>query len=238
MKKTIWLLLLGSSSLVGAPCTSAPLSTYTTGGFNCTLDQFSFFDFTFAVTSSSTGYTPLAASSINVLPALTPTAGGLLLGLAFNSTGFSVTGSDFVTYDIRYNIDPPPDEIIETSDQLNTNTPVFPGFADVVTNVCIGGTWRGTAPSPTCGSPGVTRTLHVFYNTPTTRAVQTFDATTFAGVHILGIDNFITLNANGGSSSITGLTNNTTAAPEPATVAFAAFGLALMAARRLRSKSS
>lgn len=238
MKKGILLVLLGFGSLIAGPCTSAPLSTYTATGFSCNLDIFTFKGFFFGVVSSSSGYAPLAASSITVGPTLTQTANGNVLGLGFSSTGFSVTGSEFVTYDIRYNIDPPPDIIIETEDRLSTNTPVAPGLVDILTNVCVGGNWIIGA-SATCDSRAGARLLHVFHNgTPVVPGgIQLFDSTTFPGVHLLGLDNFITLRANGASSSFTGLTNNaSTAAPEPAAMALVLSGLALMAVRRLRAK--
>ena len=141
MKKAILLALLGGVSLIAGPCTSAPLSTYTTTGFTCTLDQFTFKDFFFGVGATSLGYSPIGASSITVRPTINTSASGDVLGLDFSSTGFSVNGSQFVNYEIRYNVDPPPDIIIEMDDQLNSNTPVAPGFANVNTNLCVGGKW-------------------------------------------------------------------------------------------------
>jgi hypothetical protein len=238
MKKGILLLLLGGGSLVAGPCTSGLLSAYTTAGFNCTINQFTFQNFFFGVGTHSTSYTPIAASDISVAPALTTGANGAVLGLGFSSTLFSVTGTDFANYEIRYNIDPPPDIIIETEDQLSTNTPVAPGYVDILTKVCVGGRWTGSV-TVACDVTGGVRTLHVFHDgTPVSPGrVQLFDSTIFPGVHVLGIDNFIALNANGASSSFTGITNNTTAAPEPAAMAFVLSGLAVMAARRLRMKA-
>ena len=235
MKKTILMVVLGGASLVAAPCTVAPLSAYTAAGFNCTLDQFTFKEFFFGVISSSPGYNPLPASGIIVTPAFAPLSTGNRLSMNFSSQGFAVNGIDFVTYDIRYNIDPPPDIIIETDDQLFTNTPIAPGTADVITKACVGGKWTI---GPICNAPGNIMLLHVFHN-GTPFGNQLFNSITFPGVHILGIDNFITLTANGQSSSITGLTNGVTeATPEPASICLVLSGLALAALRRLRPKAS
>lgn len=236
MNKALLLAVVACASLAAAPCTSGPLSTYAVGGFTCTIDQFTFQDFYFGVGAYSTGYTPIGASDITVAPALSVGVNGAVLGLSFSSTLFSVSGSEFVNYQIRYNIDPPPDVIIETDDQLNTNTPVAPGYVDIITKVCVGGLWGGTPPLSFCDITSGIRTLHVFHNGTPTGTVQAFDSTSFPGVHVLGIDNYIALYAMGSSSSFTGITNSTTATPEPAAGAFVIFGLGLLAARRLRAK--
>ena len=232
MKKTICLALMGSWSLAAAPCTTAPLSTYTVTGFNCTLDLFTFKDFLFAV-PASIGVTPISASAINILPTVTNGS----LGLTFSSQGFSVGAGQSVTYEFRYNVDPPPDIIIESDDQLNSNTPVFPGSADLVTNLCVGSQWIRT-PS-FCDPPGTTRTLHVFHNgTPTGNRL--FDSTTFPAVNRIGYDNFLKLDGGrNGSSSITGFENVTVTAsvPEPASLGLFLAGAALLASRRLRAKA-
>ena len=235
MKKTFLTLLLSGTSLIAAPCLIAPLSTYTTAGFSCTLDLFTYKEFFFGVTSSSPGYSPLLAAGILVTPTFTPLTTGNRLTMNFSSQGFGVNGTDFVTYDIRYNIDPPPDIIIETDDLLNTNTPVFPGAADVVTKACVGGKWIVPPPLAICNPPGNIMLLNVFHHGT---SAQLLNSITFPGVHILGIDNFITLAANGQSSSITGLTNGVTeATPEPASIGLVLSGLALVALRRLPPKA-
>jgi hypothetical protein len=238
MKKLIMLAIGAAGCVLAAPCTSAPLSSYLTTGFTCTMDAFTLQDFFFQATASS-GYTPLTASSITMTPLITPGPSGDKLGLSITSSGFSVTSRDFVTYDIRYNIDPPPDIIIGMDDDLLTNTPVAPGFVNVVTDLCIGGQWSVSILSGLriCGSPGTTASLNVFHNGTPTGTVQLFDGVTFPGVHLLGIDNKITLNANGASSQIRGLTNTTLTAPEPATAGLLLAGFGLMAFRRFSRKA-
>ena len=238
MKKVMLMAVLGGSCLVAAPCTSAPLSSYLSTGFTCTMDAFTLQDFFFQATAS-TGYTPLTASSLTMTPLITARLGGETLGLSITSTGFSVTGSQFVTYDIRYNVDPPPDIIIGMDDDLLTNTPVAPGFVNVVADLCIGGRWSVSSFTGLriCGEPGTTTSLNVFHNGTPTGTVQLFDGVRFPGVHILGIDNKITLNANGASSQILGLSNSTITTPEPATAGLLLAGFALMAFRRSSRKA-
>ena len=231
MKKTILTLLFGGTSLIAAPCLTAPLSTYIASGFTCTLDQFTYQEFFFLIESSSPGYSPLPATGIMVTPTFIPLTTGNRLTMNFSSPGFGVNGTDFVIYDIRYNIDPPPDIIIETDDLLNTSTPVSPGAADVLTNACVGGKW------PMCIPPANPMQLNVFHH-GTSAGNQLFDSKTFPGVHLLGIVNRISLQANGASSSIASLTNGITeSTPEPASIGLVLSGLALVALRRLRPKA-
>ena len=236
MRSTILLpmFLVGATLFGTTTCTNATLDIYTSSGFSCTLDQFTFKNFVFNVVSSS-GTIPIGASSINVLPTLTPGVKGDSLGLAFKSQGFSVGANQSVVYDISYNVDPQPDIIIESDAQLFTSTPVAPGFADVSTTLCVGGQYV-IRTSLFCDSPGTVKTLHVFHNGAAT-GNQLTDFTTFAAVHAIGFDNLITLNGGrNGSSSITGIGNTTVAAPEPASLGLLLAGAALLAVRRLRAK--
>ena len=238
MKKLICMALFWGGSLLASPCTTAALSVYTSTGFTCTMDSFTIQDVFFAVGATNLT-SPLTASAITITPSITPTVNGDLLGLAFSSGGFSVASGKFVNYEIRYNIDPPPDIIVEMDDQLNTNTPVSPGFAKVDTKVCVGGKWLVDSFTGLlfCDTPGTVKTLKVFHNGTPSGTVQLSDLTKFPGVHIVGVDNLIVLDAQaGGSSSITGLTNIATAAPEPSSVALVLSALGLFAARRFRSK--
>ena len=238
MKRLFLLVLFGSGSvLADLACTTGSLSTYTVSSFSCTLDQFTFKEFVFAVTATSGGPTAIGASSITVTPSVTSNPSGRLLSLAFSSAGFSVSAGQSITYEIRFNVDPQPDIIIEADDILNSNTPVAPGAADIITNLCVGGQWTGIIPS--CSAPGVISTLNVFHHgTPTGN--QLTDSVTFAPVHLLGYDDYITLNGGaaggGGSSSITGITNSTLVTPEPASLGLCLTGVALLALRRLLAK--
>ena len=207
MNKLLFLAILGGGSLFAAPCTTAPLSSYLATSFTCTLDTFTFQDFFFRVTASG-GYTALTTSEIMVTPGILNTSPGVdKLSLTFTPTttsaGFNLVRTQAAVYDFRYNIDPPPDVIIETDDQLITNSPVAPGTADVTTNLCIGGKLLVNSLSGAlfCDTPGTTSSLNVFHHgTPTT--IKSFDSVTFSGVHILGVDNIITLAANGSTSQI------------------------------------
>ncbi len=244
MKKLFLLAAFTGGSLMAATaCTSGTLDSYiqTTGAnYLCTLNQFTVSDVFFKVGATNLSTTAQAsATTINVVPTITHLTGGDSLALAFSSTLFSVGNGFFVNYDIRYNIDPPPDIIIEIGDDLNTNTPHAPGFAHVDTKLCVGGKWIQPTLGPLfCDSPGTISTLHVFHNGDVS-GNQIIDALIFPAVHVVGVDNFIDLDAMGGAgatSSITGVTNVAFATPEPATAGLAFAALALMASRRLRGK--
>jgi hypothetical protein len=231
----LWMFLAGSTLFGATACTNTTLDNYLARGFSCTIDQFTYKDFYFNV-ASSFGVTPIGASAINVLPTLTAGKQGDLLGLAFTSLGFSVGANQSVVYDIRYNVDPQPDIIIESDDQMITNTPVAPGFANVATSLCVGGQWV-VRTAVFCDSPGVVKPLFIFHN-GTVSGNQLFDFTTFPAVHSIGFDNLITLNGGlSGSSSITGFGNGIVAVPEPASFGLFLAGAALLLARRLRAKS-
>ena len=236
MKKVILTAMLWGGSLMAAPCTTTTLDVYTTTLFSCTLDQFTFKDFLFAVPAFS-GVTPLTASAITVTPTITTTVNGDLLGLQFSSTGFSIGAGQSVTYDIRYNVDPQPDIIIEADDQLNTNTPVAPGFAIVLTKLCVGGQWLGVTPS--CDVAGGVHTLTVFHMGSST-GNQLTDSVTFAAVNRVGYDNYIHLDGGaaggGGSSAIGGFSNVTVTVPEPSAIAMFLTGAAFLALRSLGAK--
>jgi hypothetical protein len=229
--------------MAATACTSGTLDSYiqTTGAnYLCTLSQFTVSDVFFQVGATNLSTTAQASAlTINVVPTITHLTAGDSLALAFSSTLFSVGNGSFVNYEIRYNVDPPPDIIIEMGDDLNTNTPHAPGFAHIDTNVCIGGKWvQPTSGALFCDTPGTVSTLHVFHNGDVT-GNQLIDLVTFPGVHVLGVDNLIDLDAMGGAgatSSITGVTNVLFATPEPATAGLAFAALALMASRRLRGK--
>jgi hypothetical protein len=237
MKKLFWAAFIGAGSLLGGPCTTAGLDTYTVSGFTCTLDGFTFKDFLFAVPASS-GLTPITAAAITVLPGINHTPSGDSLGMSFTSPGFNITAGQSVTYNIRYNVDPQPDVIIEADDTLNANSPVSPGTADILTRLCIGGQWLGTTPS--CDVTGGFQTLTVFHHgTPTD--IKLTDSLTFGAVNRIGYDNYISLNGGptggGGSSEITGLGNATLDSPEPATIGLFLAGAALLTMCGLRTKT-
>jgi len=176
------------------------------GPAGCSIgDEVAFNGFSFGVVSSGGGAIPIAASDIVV----TPTAAGLASSLTFASTGFSVTGAEFVTYQLGYTIDPHP-ILSGFDDVLNVDSPVFPGLASITTDLCVGAAFTGTS----CLFPGVADAVQVFHNGI---VAQLVDSTTFAPVALLGVLNTIELQANGASADFASVTNTVSIVPEPAT---------------------
>lgn len=211
-------------------CTTGTLASYVAlgGGPNggCSNDpEVRFYDFSFTVLSSGGGAAPVSASDIVVTPSESAGANSL----AFSSSGFSVTGSEFVTYLLAYTVDPHP-IIRGMRNFMDTFTPVFPGVASITTDLCVGAAFGGTVVTPTCA--GSTATLFLFHNGSSS---QLSDETTFSEVADLGVRNTIDLQANGASADFTSFTNSTLLTPEPATWLLMASGLlAMRSARRRR----
>src|SRR6266550_784308 len=85
--------LLGAS--VVPPCSIATLDVYESlGSGGCTIDNFTYKNFAFQTLSATGGAIPIAASAINV----TPSSGGGNLNIFFSSTGFNISGTQFVQY--------------------------------------------------------------------------------------------------------------------------------------------
>jgi hypothetical protein len=189
--------LMSGACLWSAPvCISGnSLASYgALGSAGCTVGPVTAKDFLFSVLSSGGGVIPITAADITITTE--PTAPNF--GLLFSSLGFSVTGTEFVTYLVGYTWDPSGD-IRSASDVLD------PGQADIVTNLCVGAEFVGA----TCS--GTALSLHVFEGATT----QLTDSIQFAGVATLGVRDNISLDANGGSASFNSLSNQTMV-PEPA----------------------
>jgi len=188
------------------------LDTYVALGATwCTIGGLTVKDFVFSVVSSGGGDTPIADTDITVITHF-PVGG---FGLEFQSSGFSVTGTQFVNYLIGYTWDPTGD-MRGASDILDLD----PG-TDILTDLCI-----GAAFTPTCS--GTPATLHVFQGGGPS---QLTDSTAFAPVAILGVRNNIALTNNGSFNSI----ENDVFIPEPRTVGLAIAGLLALCAQRRRA---
>ena len=189
---------------IGA-CQQATLAHYISlGSTGCEIDHPVFKDFRFQVLDFGGGATPITAADILVTPSLT----GSAHNLSFSSPGFQVTGNQFVVYLISYFVDPDP-RIITFSDELETETPVFPGRVDITTDLCIGRAFRGAQ----CLRPGTPAQLSLFHDG---MQFQTFDSVAFRPTADVGVRNTIALRANGASADFRSLTNRTIV-PEPAT---------------------
>jgi hypothetical protein len=187
------------------------LDTYVAlGATGCTIGGLTVKDFAFSVVSSGGGDTPIADTDINVITHF-PVGG---FGLEFQSSGFSVTSTQFVNYLIAYTWDP-------TGDMRGASDILDPGTSDIVTDLCIGVAFVG----PTCS--GTPATLHVFQGGGP--SVLT-DSTAFAPVAVLGVRNNIALTSNGSFNSI----ENDVYIPEPGTLGAVIGGLLVLALHRLR----
>jgi hypothetical protein len=196
------------------PCATDTLASYVLlGSAGCSIGEVGFTGFSFSVIASGGGAVPLTASAITV----TPTLDGVRSSLTFSSTGFSVVGSEFVTYQAGYTADPHP--IIHGFDNaLVADSPTFPGLVSITTDLCLGAAFTGTS----CLAPGVPDSVNVFHNGVTT---QLFDATAFAPLAVLGVLNTIDLQANGANADFDSFTNTTVLVPEPAGALLIASGL-------------
>jgi hypothetical protein len=181
------------------------------GGTGCTIGGLTVKDFSFSVVSSGGGDTPITSSDITI--ALLFPVGGF--GVDFDSTGFSVSGTQFVNYDIGFTWDP-------TGDMRSAADILDPGTTDILTDLCI-----GAAFTPLCS--GTPHTLHVFQGGGPSQLFDSFDFGTT--VSVLGVVNHINLNNNGSFDGII----NEVFIPEPGSTALTVVGLLVLASQRRRT---
>jgi hypothetical protein len=224
------ILWLATTSLRAGPCMPGPLTNYF-GSTTCTVGPVTFKDFSFSAIAFSNPGVVIPASAVQV----TPVSAFPSYGFKFSSTGFHVTGSDFVTYRLAYVADPIDirglEDILDVNDQSFSFTaaafskPVSPGSVQIDTDGCL-----GAAFGPTC--PFSTVTFSVFDNGITSRLQN---SAFFSSQSIVGIRNTISLNANGAIADFNGFTNGSIV-PEPATALLAGMGVLLLAVVKLRAR--
>jgi hypothetical protein len=212
-----------------SPCTAATLDVYTAlGATGCTIDDFIYKNFAFQTLSATGGAIPISAEAINVQPS----SGGGNMNVFFTSSGFSISGTQFVQYRIDYTVDPLPPVIIRFEDDMIAESPVAPGTADITTDLCVNSLFGDVTP---CAAGGTFLSLNVFHHgTPTDKKL--FDQVMFPGTNLVDVRNTITLAANGATSQIDGF-GNVTGLPEPGAYVLAGSGLLALLLRRVRSKA-
>lgn len=220
MPRIYWvltLLLIASLQLTATPaCISGnTLASYEAlGAGGCTIGGLQVFNFSFNPIASGGGAVPPTDSDITVNTQLS----GDVVSVIFFPNGFGVTGSGFESYDIDFTWDP-------TGDIRSAGDILDPGLTDVFTDVCAGAAF-------TPGCSGTPFTLHVFLGAIS----QMNDSASFSPTAVVGIQDHISLTANGGSAGYTSLTNFVVV-PEPSSSALAVLGLILLGAIRRRSLS-
>jgi hypothetical protein len=202
--------------LLALPLGAAPVcisgnnlqSYITLGSGGCMVGSFLVKDFSFGVASSGGGDVPIGATNITV----TTDFGSSSYGLTMGSTGFSVTGAQFVNYTIGYTWDP-------TGDMRGLGDVLDPGLADIVTQGCVGFEFVGSSCAGTLVS------VHVFEGATS----QLTDFVSFPATNVLGILETISLDANGGSAGFNAIENDDYY-PEPASAVTMVSGLLLLIA--------
>lgn len=251
MKRILFYLVAGTWMSVGPsanaevllPCVEGPLSSYI--GITCSLGG-GFFakNFYFEAVDLSGNGGLATADDILVTPQ------ELWKGFAFSSSLFDVKGLQRVAYAFNYFIDPPPPIIPGFEFFLDTFTPVAPGYANITTDVCVGGQFLeefdinlilsgGPLDENGCESPSPFPNafrLNVFHNGRDDDK-KLFDKVAFtAKTNIVDVRTVLELNANGASSQIVGFRTRASIdeVPEPGTIGLAAAGLLLLAYFRKR----
>ncbi len=222
IRLTLLLLLTLSATpaLFAAACAPALLSVYDAPGFTCDAGSFTVKDFVY---SQITGTVTIPDTAITVTPVFGPDT----VGLQFSSSQFTVSGADFTKYLLAYTWDP--GDIRGFTDFLDTDPPVFPGLAQITTDLCLDAAWVGTS----CSTTTATVTVSDDGVTQIHTASVTFSPT----IGTLGVRNTIELDGNGASAEFTSFTNQLDI-PEPSTIGFGLMALVLWGGKRLRKYRS
>ena len=184
------------------PCGIGTLASYIAlGSAGCTVGSLAFTDFAFSTVSSSGGAVAVTAAGITVTPVIV----GAKAGLNYASAGFGVTAGQSIQYLLAYAIDDPP--IIHGFElEMFTDSPVFPGIAQIDSLQCVGAVFLGTS------CPGTTVLNSVFDNGAT---VSHLDTEFFGPAITVGNRTTITLDATSGGSANFESFNGLAIVPEP-----------------------
>ncbi|MCX6595420.1 MAG: hypothetical protein NTV70_03520 [Acidobacteria bacterium] len=175
--------------------------------------------------------------------------------LGFFSNKFEVGAGQKLIFIFEYTIDPPPSVIPGYETEMFAETPVFPGYANYKTQLCVGGYFGGSkgCVDVLSGEEKEVLALETYIYTKSTKEVKTKAAITF-DQPTFRVDVRNTLELYGGplggaidpdtgkkvigSSQISGVRNTVPAAvPEPMGLMLAGSGLAVLALIRRRMAS-
>lgn len=214
----------GALDAAPIPCPATSLTTYLQSGFSCTEayapfapgDVFTFKNFFFQGPPSSPN--ALTSNQISVLPLSVPGNSPTQSTLALDFWGpFNADSGQSLVYQLNYFVDPPPTIIV------GAQTAIDP--ATLVTVFCATNTFPCLVPLATL----------------TVTTANPFAQVTFPmALNMVGIQNRLTLDGTSGPVMAGGFKNSvlvdTARVPEPATLAFTAFGLLGVLAFRSRAK--
>ncbi len=196
-----------------ATCTSGTLATYfALGSGGCTIGSETLSDF--QAPPGTTGATPIAYGSISVTP-----GGGIYSpSLTFSTTQTASTGAlleSIVTFEISG------PTFTGSSISLAGSSETVDGAVTEIENFCAGGTFGPDGVSGCTGTAGSLLTLDPIQNT---------DQSGLGPVSFVSVTNDFTLDGGtAGSASGGTFTDSFTTAPEPASLLFAALGVAVLA---------
>jgi hypothetical protein len=200
MSRLLLLFILAAAhSLFAAACAPALLSVYDAAAFSCDVGPYTVKNFSFSLISSTV---TILDSDITVTPVFGPDT----FGLNFASNKFNVTGTDSAKYLLAYTWDP--GDIRGFLDEMDTDPPVFPGLAQITTDLCEDLAFAGSV----CGT--TQDTLVVSDNGVIINHTASVNFSPHIGT--VGVRNTIELDGNGQSAVFTSFTN-TVESPEPST---------------------
>lgn len=246
----VTVLALSLPAFATPTCGYAPVSVYVQAGYICKFADIVVGNQTYELTIKDVKFNMVdvgknevdgVAANLGTLDDyfVTPPA-NFYEALGLTSPLFNLAEGQHVHYFFDYVIDPPPPVIPGFEEFLDTQTPVFPGYAIVVTDICAGGVFYG----PICyslysGGTAEHLQLSVFH-LGTDFGNKLFDSVKFAQpVSIVGVRNFLDLNAGkkgaGGSAQIQGV-QNAINSPEPSAMILAGLGLGAIALIRRRAR--
>lgn len=204
-----------TQKLSASICVADTLSNYEALSGGCQVGPFTVIGFTYTQLSGSV---TIPDTGITV----TPFSSASVWSLTFSSPDFNLSYPNSADYLLAYFWDP--GDIRSFEDVMTANSPVFPGFATVTTNLCenanfAGSTCSGATASVTVTDNGISSTLT--------------SATTFSpDLSTIGVRNNIDLDATAGGSSEIASFTNVLATPEPSTLALCMLAMGLVWRRR------